>query len=147
MNKDYSLQHIIQAIENRIPLRFINDPIIKELDNQKRAYLKVSSYCKKHKQELNLVNNNQEEAGSKDIWVFWYQGWDNIPDLIKVTRQSIINNCSGWNIHFLDKDNYKDYIEFPDIITARFNAGCISMAHLSDILRLELLSKWGGVMD
>lgn len=37
-----------------------------------------------------------------------------------------------------------DYVEFPDYILEKYKKGIISRTHLSDLLRLELLIKYGG---
>lgn len=46
---------------------------------------------------------------------------------------------------FLTNANYKDYISFPDYINKKYEAGLISPANFSDVLRYGLLSTYGGV--
>ncbi len=77
------------------------------------------------------------------IWVFWYQGYNDAPDLVKLCLKSIQANVPG-NIIFLDKDNYGDYLTMPDHILKRFKEGRITITHFSDLLRLALLDLYGG---
>ena len=41
--------------------------------------------------------------------------------------------------------NFNEYITINDYIMNKFNSGKIGLAHFSDILRVNLLSKYGGI--
>lgn len=45
----------------------------------------------------------------------------------------------------IDKDNYADYVDIPDYIMQKVNDGIITLTHFSDIIRVSLLSKYGGI--
>lgn len=83
---------------------------------------------------------------SNKIWIFWWQGIDNAPDLVKVCFASVTRYLSNdWDIILLTKDNYKEYVSFPDFILKKFDKGVITLTHFSDLLRLELLIQYGGM--
>ncbi len=84
----------------------------------------------------------KESTIEKNIWIFWYQGWDKAPYLIKECRDSWIKNNPSWKIHLLDIFSIKEFLDFK--LDERFLSH-LSIAHLSDLIRLELLEKFGGI--
>ena len=85
-----------------------------------------------------------KKANADTIWFCWLQGIDNAPELVKVCYEALQKNVPDKEIILIDWNNYNDYIELPDFIIEKVNAGIISKAHLSDLIRLELLIKYGG---
>lgn len=82
----------------------------------------------------------------KPIWVCWFQGRENLPDICRICISHLENNIpDDAKIIFLTKENYKEYIIFPDYINEKFENGFISNPHFSDLLRFGLLSIYGGV--
>lgn len=79
------------------------------------------------------------------IWVFWYQGYDSMPELVRICFQSVLDNNNGKNVILVTKDNVNDYIVFPEHVTEKFEKGLITLTHYSDLLRLGLLAKHGGL--
>lgn len=78
------------------------------------------------------------------IWVMWYQGIDCMPPLVKMCIASIKHNASGRPVHLLDKHNLLQWIKLPDFVFEKKEKGIITMACFSDIVRLSLLSRYGG---
>ena len=78
----------------------------------------------------------------KKIWIFWYQGWEFAPYVIQKCRDSWIKNNPGWEINLIDIKNLNKYIDI-NLTSGKLNSLCI--AHKSDLVRLELLNKYGGV--
>lgn len=81
----------------------------------------------------------------KTVWMFWWQGEDVMPELVKRCYTSVKENMSDWEIVLLTKQNYKEYASFPDYIMEKLKSGIITLTHFSDLLRLELLIKHGGL--
>ena len=86
-----------------------------------------------------------KECYSNKVWVFWRQGYDNAPDLIKACHESVKEFLPDRDIIFLSDSNIKDYINLPEYITQKFSSGKISEAHYSDIVRISLLAEHGGL--
>lgn len=84
-------------------------------------------------------------SSEKRIWVFWWTGEDTAPDIVKACIRSIRRNANGHEVVLLDKCNYFQYIDMPKEICEKHSAGVIGHAHFSDIVRMSLLAKWGGV--
>ncbi|QWD04658.1 hypothetical protein G6720_04155 [Polynucleobacter paneuropaeus] len=77
----------------------------------------------------------------KNIYLYWGQGWDNVPPVIKYCKDSWAFHNPSWNLILLDDNNvtlFGDLTKYPKYPK-------ISRQAFSDILRLNLLSKCGGV--
>lgn len=79
------------------------------------------------------------------IWIFWWQGMHTAPPIVKICFQSVKKNKGKHSILLITEKNYKDYTDIPDYIIQKLNEGKITLTHFSDILRLELLHKHGGI--
>ena len=105
---------------------------------KKRYGSVIKDFVSKNASDL---NHNQ----NKTIWIFWWQGMGSAPNIVKVCHKSIYSHLSDWKIVLLTEQNYLDYISIPDFIMKKKDKGIISLAHFADILRLELLIKYGGL--
>ena len=77
----------------------------------------------------------------KKLWIFWDQGWDNAPPLIKKCRDSWIGKNPDWEVIALDALSVPEYV---DIGKYSFLKEKYIQAY-SDILRINLLKEHGGV--
>lgn len=108
------------------------------------------TYIKLRKETRSFVNNYsipQEELNNEDsniIWICWFQGYDTAPQLVKHNISKMKKLLPDKNIKIISFENLHNYISFPDYLEEKINNGQISMAHLSDIVRVTLLSKYGG---
>lgn len=78
------------------------------------------------------------------IWFCWLQGMASAPEIVKVCYQSLKANIENREIVLLTQENISDYVQFPDYIQEKFRKRRIPFAHYSDLLRLELLIRYGG---
>ncbi|MGI6499317.1 MAG: capsular polysaccharide synthesis protein [Anaerostipes sp.] len=80
------------------------------------------------------------------VWLCWWQGEESMPELVKMCytrlKQSIPKDLM--ELHFITFDNYKDYVTFPEHVMKKYHEKKITMTTLSDMLRFELLSHYGG---
>ena len=79
------------------------------------------------------------------IWVFWWQGESSAPALVQTCIRSIRTHANGHDVIVLDKDNYADYAHLPDYVTEKRRDGIITVQQFSDILRLSLINRYGGL--
>ena len=91
------------------------------------------------------IHTEDNINGDYLIWTSWWQGYDNMPDIIRKCHDSLLRNCNGHKVILITKDNYADYVTIPDKIVKKMRSGIISLSHFSDILRLSLLTKYGGM--
>ncbi len=85
--------------------------------------------------------------GKLPVWVCWWQGFDNAPALVKTCRESWYKNLplDQMEIHEITMENYTDYVSFPQWILDRHRNEEITLTMLSDMLRMELLYRYGGL--
>lgn len=103
---------------------------------------------KKYKWKIDEFDKNyveKEHRTSNKIWVCWFQGMGNAPELVKKCYQSVIENNPDKEVVVLTTDNINDYVTFPDYIMDKWKSGIIIHTHMTDLLRLELLIKHGGL--
>lgn len=79
------------------------------------------------------------------IWTFWAQGYDAAPPLVRRCIDSMRKNANGRDVKVLTLANLKEYVDIPSYIWEKVQEGAISLTHLSDILRMELLATHGGL--
>jgi len=75
------------------------------------------------------------------IYIYWAQGFENAPEIVKICRDSWKTMNPTWNVVELHDTNLCDYIDITDSLS---NSN-IQTAAKSDIIRIALLQKWGGV--
>jgi Capsular polysaccharide synthesis protein len=80
----------------------------------------------------------------KTIWCLWFQGWENAPDLVKACGASWRQHNPDWKIHYLSRDSLEAHLgPFPDL-EVLFETN-VPMDASSNVIRIELLSRFGGV--
>ena len=79
------------------------------------------------------------------IWVCWWQGLENAPEIVKACIKSIKRHAGPYEVICITKKNYRNFIQFPDWIEEKREHGVFSITHFSDILRMSLLAKYGGI--
>lgn len=82
---------------------------------------------------------------SNKVWICWFQGMENAPVLIQKCYESVKENLTDREIVLITSDNLDQYVEFPDYIIEKWKAGIITHTHFTDLLRLELLVRYGGM--
>lgn len=81
---------------------------------------------------------------SNIVWFCWLQGIENAPLIVRICFESLKKNLIGKEIRIIDESNRQQYVTFPDYIENRWKKKQIPPAQFSDLLRLELLIKYGG---
>ena len=103
---------------------------------------------RKYRKKLEFFDNNYIENSHKNsnyIWICWLQGIENAPELVQKCYQNVINNFPSKKVILITENNMNEYVQFPNYITEKYKKGKISKTHLTDLLRLELLIKYGGL--
>lgn len=91
-----------------------------------------------YSESISSVNSNSK------VWFCWLQGMDTAPEMVKLCYESICRYLPEREVVVIDEWNYHEYIEVPEYIERKYREGIIPAALFSDILRLELLIKYGG---
>lgn len=87
--------------------------------------------------------SSSETNANKTIWIFWGQGEEQMPVLVK----ACFNHLKDYNdnVILLTAENYGKYADIPQEIIEKCKEGKLSWAHFSDILRNTLLFQNGGL--
>ncbi|MCQ2123213.1 MAG: capsular polysaccharide synthesis protein [Fibrobacter sp.] len=93
---------------------------------------------------LNFAQQKHENIKSNKVWILWLQGIDKAPALVKKCFSSMQKNLHNREVVLLTEENYRDFVSFPQYIQEKINSGIITKTHFSDLLRLELLERYGG---
>lgn len=113
----------------------VNNRVLSKMRKKYRLF--ISKYQERCQEPLKREHSNK-------VWVCWFQGLDEAPNLVQTCFKSLKNNLKNKDIVFLTQENYKEYVCFPDYIQNKIDRGIIKGAHMSDLLRLELLVRYGG---
>lgn len=106
---------------------------------------------KLNKKYKGLINEYKQEnkflAGDNDtVWVFWWQGIDSAPKIVKSCVRSIERHLpQGKKLVIIDKYNLRDYTDISNHIYIKLDSGVITYTHFSDIVRFNLLKNHGGL--
>lgn len=96
-------------------------------------------------QEFKKFNSSRElkHEHPKVIWWCWLQGIENAPSIVKACFNSL-KQLTGYSLVIIDNSNWREYVELPGYIAKKWEKKQIPPALFSDLLRLELLIKYGG---
>ena len=137
MKSTYGLKFaIIATILRFFSQEKYNRYVFNRLDNEYSTKAKSCNY---------LVDSSFSDI--INVWVFWWQGVDDCPELVKKCINSMYYNFdkSKFKLNFIDKNNIKQFCEFPDYIYDKVESKKISLTHFSDLVRANLLFTYGGL--
>ena len=147
--KDYARSHVLMhaaaltAMEGtskkslEIVQESVFNKIVRRLRKENAAFIAEFRKGDAERSKLPHVRSNK-------VWVCWLQGIGQAPDIVKRCYSSLLDHLTDREIILLSKDNYRDWVTFPDYIQEKIDQGIIGSAHASDLLRLELLEHYGG---
>lgn len=79
------------------------------------------------------------------IWVCWWQGYNNMPDLCKACFNSLKRNMPpNANIILITEENVNEYLDIPLEISNKLKTKELTITFFTDWLRNELLMNYGG---
>ncbi|MCP2266097.1 capsular polysaccharide synthesis protein [Promicromonospora thailandica] len=76
---------------------------------------------------------------SETVWVYWAQGFEQAPDVVRMCRASMSRHLTRPVVELTD-ENVGTYVTLPDDIDTMVT----DRTARSDLLRLELLARYGG---
>lgn len=95
---------------------------------------------------LTIRHTPKKDLTKIPVWCCWWQGEESMPELVKMCdkrlKQVIPKDIA--ELHRITLDNYQEYVDIPAHILEEFEQKKITMTTLSDILRFQLLSNYGG---
>lgn len=112
-----------------------------------KSYSWIKKRFEKDLKEIEMVTRKEQggKKAEKRVWICWFQGMENAPQIVKDCYESVCYWMKDWKITVITAENMEKFVQFPDYITRKWKDGIISNTHLSDLLRLELLVRYGGL--
>ena len=92
--------------------------------------------------ENKQINKNEFE---RNIFVFWGQGFEKMPEIPQKCMDNIRKIYPDYRIFEITLKNYKEYVTIDNNLVNLFEQNKISIQTFSDILRYNLIYKYGGV--
>lgn len=77
------------------------------------------------------------------VWMLWLQGWEHAPELVRACAETWRRQNPGWTVRPLDRATLGDFL--PTDALAHFAGKPLEPEAFSDVVRLELLARYGGV--
>lgn len=106
---------------------------------------KLERKYRKRLEEFDRNWTERKRTSSNKVWICWFQGIENAPILVQRCYQSVKENLSDREVILITEKNMSEYVRFPDYITDKWKKGQITHTHMTDLLRLELLIRYGGI--
>ena len=124
---------------DRLKRRLIRQNYFLEM---KLSYLrKYIPYIKNLKADNNI--DSHEDLENEKMFTLWFQGIENAPHVVKQCVDSV-KKFYGSRLVILDDNSIPEYITLPEYVIDKKNQKIMGPANFSDIVRLELLYKYGG---
>lgn len=112
-----------------------------------RRYRHVLDEKKSRFVQSNLGENDKDSCHTvpKIVWFSWLQGMYNAPEIVKACLASQKKHLPDYDFRIVDLENYQLWVELPKYVIKKYRKGLIPPASFSDLLRLSLLNKYGGI--
>lgn len=111
--------------------------------------VKLNYLKDKYKDIIKDYANKQgvvKKASKPIVWIMWWQGEEGMPPIVKACYNSVKKHVSdNVDIVLLTESNFSDYVDIPENILFKVQRGIISLTHLSDIIRMSCIAKYGGI--
>lgn len=106
-------------------------------------------YSKKATDSRGCLNTQRAPKKNLDkipVWCCWWQGKENMPELVQMCNRQLQQMIPPdiARLHIITLENYREYVEIPELIIQKFEKRKITMTTMSDILRFQLLGNYGG---
>jgi len=114
--------------------------IAQKLDNY------IADFLNGKIEKFTAVPKKPELVGKKIFWQYWHQGVNSTTSKMVVECLHSVKKHSGdYEVILLTDKTVWDYIELPDFVFEKFGKNGFSFAKLANLIRLNLLSAYGGV--
>ena len=79
--------------------------------------------------------------GRRPVFTYWHQGFGTAPHLVRRCHDTV-REVFGDRVHALDGESLPYYADIPAVVRERVGT---NYTHLSDIVRVDLLARYGGL--
>ncbi|MCL2597312.1 MAG: capsular polysaccharide synthesis protein [Paludibacter sp.] len=134
-----TIRHILKSI------RAVSN-IPKQLKEAEKFDGYIADFLNGKIDKFTAIPMKPQLVGQKIFWQFWHQGIDeNTSKIVVECLNSVKKNSNGYQVILLTNETVWDYVSLPNFVFEKFSKNRFNYANLSDIVRLYLLSAYGGV--
>lgn len=111
--------------------------------------MRCRNYLIPYKNDNNIRSNthsptlNHEEGIPKIIWMLWLQGWDDAPEIARISRDCWARRNPDWRVQALTLESLCQFL--PEDVVRDFTQISKPPEALANLIRIELLYRHGGV--
>lgn len=116
--------------------RFKYNSIIRWLDKR---------YGKEADKSVEGYFNHCKIQNDSPIWIFWWQGEETMPPIVKSCYRSVLRNAEKHPVILITENNIMEYVNIPEYIYEKVESKKMTLTHFSDNLRENLLYEHGGI--
>nr|WP_167507646.1 capsular polysaccharide synthesis protein [Rahnella aquatilis] len=144
--KDFVL--VRKAHKESLKLKNNSDPLLLKLLEASpvgiNSRFKLLEYLRGKLPDLQkrVAENASIQSGEPNIFTYWDSGIEQAPVVVKACIREMMNKHKPGKVSVIDAKNWKYYVDLPDHVLQKVPT---NKAHFSDILRVALLSKYGGI--
>ena len=80
-------------------------------------------------------------AVPKELLLYWHQGWDRAPDLVKRCAATWLVRNPSWNVNVMDRGSIEKKVSIPRAVKA-LN---LPLPAFADFIRTSYLKRGGGM--
>lgn len=92
-----------------------------------------------------MMDSDDTYIDNRTIWNMWWNEDFSMDPIVSMAYKSIEKNSPQDSQRItLNKNNLKEYIDLPEVILEKINDGRLPLSNMVDVVRLALLSKYGG---
>jgi hypothetical protein len=146
--RNFGLYFYLVLFRIEILLRLTKKSHIKwKLRNKKHKHIEnylLSRYAHIIRQD-NLTYSIHKKNGTKNVWICWWQGEENMPPIVQLCYHNICKYSGMHPVILITEKNFSEYITIPAGILNKLQEEKITITTLSDIIRACLLNKYGGI--
>lgn len=81
---------------------------------QQKNYAYLTKWYKRIAIEAAPWYSSGERPNPVPIWVFWWQGENEAPEIVKRCIAAVCRNADAHPVHIIDKSNCQDFVEVPE---------------------------------
>ena len=129
-----------RCLYKRLSFKAIYPEVLKKIEPFLTERFQVSRF--------KIQANELTHEHPKVIWWCWLQGIEAAPPIVRACYNSLVQDewfkVNGYKVNVIDAENWKEFIELPEYIVKKWKKKQIPPALFTDLLRLQLLIKYGG---
>lgn len=132
------------SLNNKYAIWYVNDKEHFVIENWiiSRGY---KNMIKKSLESYDDANLSQCKNNINKIWVCWLQGEDQMPPIVKCCYNQLIKMSGSFDVVLITLDNVGKYIDINQKVFENYKKKYFKPSHFADLIRLKLLSKYGGL--